>query len=571
MPAPIPLPTDARQALDWTWQDYAPHFLALEEQPLDTENVAQWLADWTHLAAVLSEVRRRLEVATTLDTGDRDAERAFERYLENIDEPARTADQVLKTRLLSSGLEPAGYAVPLRNLRAEADLYRSENLPLFTQEKKIGQEYDRIIGAQTVEWEGATRTLAQMQPIQLEPDRDRREAAWRLVAERQLADREAIGANWTKLLDTRRRLAANAGHDSYLGFRWAQMQRFDYTPADCARFHEAIEQVAVPAASRIQERRRRALGLEKLRPWDMAVDPAGRPALRPFDGAQELIAGGARIFDQLDPALAAEYRTLCDERLLDLDNRPGKAPGGYCTDFELAGQPFIFMNAVGLHNDVQTLLHECGHAFHSFAGARLPFTHQRAIPMEFAEVASMSMELLAAPYLARERGGFYEEKDAGRAVIEHLEAVICFWPYMAVVDGFQHWVYANAEGARDPARCDAAWDALAARFMPGLDWTRLEAHRATGWQRKLHIHTHPLYYVEYGLAQLGAMQVWRRALDDAPAALAAYRSALALGGTVTLPELFAAAGARFAFDAGTLAEAVQLAESEIERRSPEEL
>ncbi len=256
-----------------------------------------------------------------------------------------------------------------------------------------------------------------------------------------------------------------------------------------------------------------------------------------------------------------------DEGLLDLDNRPGKAPGGYCTDFELAGRPFIFMNAVGLHADVQTLLHECGHAFHSFAAARLPFTHQRAVPIEFAEVASMSMELLAAPFLARGRGGFYDEKDAARAVVEHLEGTICFWPYMAVVDAFQHWVYSHPADAREPGACDAEWANLSARFLPGLDWSGLDAIHATGWHRKLHIHTHPLYYVEYGLAQLGAMQVWRRALDDAPAALGAYRSALALGGTASLPQLFQTAGARFAFDASSLAEAVALAEREIGQRT----
>jgi oligoendopeptidase F len=245
------------------------------------------------------------------------------------------------------------------------------------------------------------------------------------------------------------------------------------------------------------------------------------------------------------------------EKLLDLDNRKGKAPGGYCTAYEAAGVPFIFMNAVGLHDDVQTLLHEGGHAFHVFECIDL--AHQQVeVPLEFAEVASMGMELLAAPYLTADKGGFYTPQEAARARIETLQSDLRFWPYMAVVDAFQQWVYDNPSQASDPAHCDAKWAEQWDRFMVGVDWSGLEDEKVTGWQRKLHIHTVPMYYIEYGLAQLGAVQVWRNALHDQARAVAAYRRALSLGGTATLPQMFAAAGAKFAFDEEILGQAVDL-------------
>jgi oligoendopeptidase F len=340
--------------------------------------------------------------------------------------------------------------------------------------------------------------------------------------------------------------------------------RFDYTPDDCKRFHQAIEQVVVPAALRIYEKRRLKLGVDRLRPWDLDVDPLGRPPLKPFETVTELKEKTAAIFHRVDPQLGDYFDIMRRENLLDLDNRKNKAPGGYCTDFPVARRPFIFVNSVGRHDDVQTMLHEGGHAFHFFECYRLPYFQQLYAPIEFMEVASMGMELLASPYLNRQDGGFYSAGEVARARIEHLEGIIHFWPYMAVVDAFQHWVYENPQAAADPANCDACWDELWQRFMPGVDWSSLEQERVTGWHRKLHIHEVPFYYVEYGLAQLGAVQVWSKALSDQAGAVASYLRALALGNTVTLPELFATAGARFAFDERTISEAVSLIERTID-------
>jgi oligoendopeptidase F len=557
------LPENPLDFMSWTWPQIEPHYQALAERPIDPENVSAWLADWSHLAELLSETGQRLYVATTVDTTDEQAKKRQEAFLDRIFPKMEAANQKLKEKLLASGLQPPGFEIPLRNMRAEAEIFREANLPLIAQEIKLSNECDRLYGAQTVSWEGKETTIRQLLPVFQDQDRQKRESAWRLESERQLADRSAFNELWGQLMSLRGKMATNAGFADYRAFRWRQLQRFDYAPADCIRFHEAIEQVVVPAVERLHERRRRMLGIETLRPWDLDVDPEGRPLLRSFETVERLESGVSSIFRRVDPQLAAYFETMRREHLLDLDNRKGKAPGGYCTDFQASHRPFIFMNAVGIHDDVQTLLHEGGHSFHVFETNALPYIHQRAITNEIAEVASMSMELIAAPYLAASQGGFYSEKDAARVRIEYLEDAIRFWPYMAVVDAFQHWAYENHQAASDPVNCDAKWDELWGHFMPGVDWSDLEAARVTGWQRKPHILQVPFYYIEYGLAQLGAFQVWRNSLKDQAGATAAYRRALALGGTRPLPKLFSAAGARLAFDAQALREAIDLGEQTI--------
>ncbi len=559
-----PYPKTAQEFMAGSWAQIEPYYQELADRPIDASNVSAWLADWTHLSRLVYETHERLYVAITVNTADPDAEQRFNVFVDGIRPAAQAADQKLKEKLLSSGLRPQGFEVALRNMQAEVELFRQENLPLLSQDLKFGAEYAKIVGAQTVDWQGEEVTLTQLTPVYQEADREVRQRAWRLASERWLADREAINAVWVKLLSVRRQMAANAGLPDYRAYRWRQLLRFDYSPDDCKQFHRAIEQVAVPAARRIYEKRRQRLGVDRLRPWDLDVDPLGRSQLKPFENVADLKEKIAAIFHRVDPQLGEYFEVMRRENLLDLDNRKNKAPGGYCTDFPIAGQPFIFANSVGLHDDVQTLLHEGGHAFHFFECFRIPYFQQSYAPTEFMEVASMGMELLGAPYLARQDGGFYSVKDAARARIEHLETSIRFWPYMAVVDAFQHWVYENPQAAANPANCDACWDDLWGRFMPGVDWSGLEQERMTGWHRKLHIYEVPFYYVEYGLALLGAAQVWRRALSDQAGAVAAYRQALALGNTVTLPELFATAGARFAFDEGTLGEAVALMERTID-------
>ena len=558
------LPTMIEEFMRWSWAQIEPFYRDLENRPVEASTAAAWLADWTRLEARVYETYQRLYVAITVNTVDMDAQQRYRTFLDDVYPHTQAAGQRLKEKLLASGLEFPGMEIPLRNMRAEVEIFRSENLPLLAQEMKLSSEYDRIVGAQTVTLDGKEVTLAQLEPEFQSQDRSQRERAWRMAMQRWLDDRQEINELWARFIDLRGQLATNTALPDYRAYRWKQLLRFDYTPQDCARFHAAIEQVAVPAAQRLYEKRRRTLGLDALRPWDLTVDLYGLPPLRPFQNVEDLERGVAIIFQRVDPQLRAYYEVMRREGLLDLGNRKSKAPGGYTTEFTLAHRPFVFANAVGIHDDIQTLLHEGGHAFHVFETAHLPYLQQLQVGMEFGEVASMAMELLAAPYLDDEEAGFYTPQQAARARIEFLDASIRFWPYMAVVDAFQHWAYENPGPARQAENCDARWAELWARFMPGVDWSGLEQELVTGWQRKLHIHQVPFYYIEYGIAQLGAFQVWRNARRDQAGALAVYRQALSLGGTVSLPQLYAAAGAKFAFDAETLAQAVELGEQTIE-------
>jgi oligoendopeptidase F len=563
------LPKTTDEFKTWPWAQIEPYYHDLSNRSLSSSNVEAWLSDWTRLAELLTETSNRLYVATTRDTTDQQAKKRLEDFLDHIYPPSQAADQALKEKLLASGLEPPGFEVPLRNLRAQSDLFREANLPLLTEEIKLATEYDQIIGAQTVEWEGKEVTLPQLRPIYADTDRAKREKAWRLEGQRWLADRGTLNELWVKFMNVRKQLAANAGRKDYRAYRWQQLLRFDYTFQDCYSFHRAIEEVVVPALGRLYERRRRRMGVDRLRPWDLEADPLGRPPLKPFETAAELEEKVAHIFERLDPALSQHYATMRREGLLDLDNRKGKAPGGYCTDFPAVRRPFIFMNAVGVHDDVQTLVHESGHAFHVFESSHLPYYQQHEVTSEIAEVASMGMEYLASGYLPEAEGGFYTQEDAARAQTQHIEFDIRFWPYMAVVDAFQQWVYENHAAATDPANCDARWSELWERYMVGVDWSGLEDAKVTGWQRKLHIYQVPFYYVEYGIAALGAVQVWNNSMKDRTKAVADYRKALSLGGTQPLPKLYQAAGARFAFDAPTLNMAVGLLDETLSRLDPD--
>lgn len=555
-------PQNATELLRWQWEDFAPLYQELNERKLTTENIEIWLTDWSRLEDAAQERGNRIYYLVTANTADTEAQQRYEDFLNNFYPQWLDAINRLQKQLLESGVEVPGLEVQMKALRTETELFREENLPLLSEEGRLSAEYDRIVGAQTVDWNGEELTIPQLGPLMEQPDRAERERAWRAGSQRQLADREAINALWQKLLAVRQQIAANAGFPDYRAFRWLDLRRFDYTPEENLSFLDAIERVVVPVAERIYERRRARLGVQTLRPWDLEVDPLDRPALRPFQSTAELVEKARAVFDSVHPDLGEHFGVMVKENLIDLENRKNKAPGAYCTDYPFIQRPFIFANAVGLHEDLQTILHETGHAFHVFESAHLAYNMQRQPGSEIAEVASMAMELLAGRFLD-EQGGFYTTADANRARVQHLEKSILFWPYMAVVDSFQHWVYLNPAEANDPAQCDAKWGELWGRFMRGVDWSGLEQEMLTGWHRKLHIHTYPFYYIEYGLAQLGAAQVWMHSLKDPAGAVNAYRRALALGSTRPLPELYAAAGVRLAFDAETLQEAVGAMESMI--------
>jgi oligoendopeptidase F len=562
------LPKPYSEIKDWTWEDFKPYAEALLARPLDDELAHEWLSDSTKLAKMFSESYSRLAVSNSQDTTDSAIEAKYKAFLDAIMPEIMKFGDAANRKIMQAEIEPPHFEIPLRNIRAEIELFREENLPLLTEEQKIGMEYDKILGAQSIEWDGKEEpatpgTLTWISPLLESNDRATREGVWTRMAARFLQDREAINQLWTQLLPLRGQLARNAGLKDYRDYVWKSYKRFDYTPQDCETFHAAIEKAVVPAAKRVYERARQQMGVETLRPWDISADALARPPLKPYQTIEELNHKTSAIFHQVDPVLGGYYDDMLAKGLLDLEVRKGKAPGGYCTQFGVEQVPFIFMNAVGVHEDIRTLIHEGGHAFHVYETNALPYYEQQQYPIEFAEVASMAMELLTTPYWSEAHGGYYSEADAARARIEHIEKILTFWPYMAVMDGFQHWAYTHPDAAMNPAECDAKWGELWDRFIQGIDYTDFEETKKTGWHRKLHVFKYPFYYVEYGLAQLGAVQVFGNALEDQAKAVADYRKGLSLGYTVGLPQLYEAAGVKFAFDYSTMQRAVDLLEKTI--------
>ena len=545
------------------WKDLAPHYADLEREAMDVKTIEDWMSRWTTLSEIQEELYNRAYVATSINTADKTAEKRFEDYMQEIYPNVEAAEQKLKKKLLASGISVEGFEIPLRNMRSEAELFREENIPLRIEEEKLSNTFDKITGAQSVEWDGEEKTVRQMEVLLRNKVADTRLAGWELMSKRQLDDRGAINDLWSQFMEIRERIAENAGLHSFRDFRWQELLRFDYSPEDCKSFHKAIEEVVVPIVNRLAERRKKALGLDTLRYGDIFVDLTDQEPLKPFTQVDELKQGVAAIFEKVHPRFAAYFKQMDEEGLLDLENRKNKANGAYCTEYAYIRRPFIFANAVGIHDDVQTVLHEGGHSFHSFECFELPYFQQRVVPIEFAEVASMGMEFLSIRYVSRENGGFYTEAETARAQAENLEQSLMFWPYMAIVDAFQHWVYENPSDGKNPSACDKKWAELEDRFRPYIDWTGYEDVKMTGWHRKHHIHQIPFYYVEYGLAQLGAAQIWKNALEDEREAVESYRKALSLGGTVTLPALYQAAGAKFAFDAATLKKAAEQMERTI--------
>ena len=512
----------------------------------------RWLLDASELSSVMEEYGSRRYVEKSCHTEDKEIEALYMQFVEEVEPKIKPLFFALQRKYLASEfraeLDTKRYAILDRKWSADVDLFRDENVPLETQVTQLTNEYDKIMGAMMVGFEGKEYTPQQMARFSEKTDRDVRERAWEAAALRHLADREKIEDIFDRLLGVREQIARNAGMDQYRSYIWKAYKRFDYTPGQCLQFADAIERSVVPLVKELNRQRKEELGIEALRPWDMAVDPKNLPPLEPFkeDQIAEFVEKTRRIFERMSPALAEDFDSLRTRNNLDLGSRKGKQPGGYQMSLEEAREPFIFMNAAGLQRDVETLLHEGGHAFHCLATRDEPLVYLRSAPMEFCEVASMSMELLGADHFDE----FYNGADAARAKRKLLEGIIRFMPWMATIDSFQHWLYTH--GGHTRAERTAAWLALLDRFFPDVDWSGYESMRAARWQQQLHLFSSPFYYIEYGIAQLGALQLWMKSREDPRRALSNYRAALALGGTKTLPELFGAAGILFDFSAKTL-------------------
>jgi oligoendopeptidase F len=509
-----------------------------------------WLADYSEVSAALAESSSLAYIAMTCQTDDEARERAYMHIVEVVEPWLKPRQFALMQKLAASSAFPqlpAYYDIFRRSVEAQVKIYREENVARETQISRLSQQYQKLSGAMTVQFDGQEQTLVRMGRIQEEPNRERREEAWKTVAARRLQDADAFESLFDQMLAIRHEIALAAGFENFRDYTFALYERFDYTPEDCVRFQKAIEHSIVPLARELQEQRRRKLGVDPLRPWDLAVDPDHRPPLHPFAHSSELLEKSHDIFARLDPRLAEFYQVLRKQELVDLDNRKGKAPGGYQSTLSEARVPFIFMNSVGAHRDVETMLHEAGHAFHALAAREQPLHAYRGAPIEFCEVASMGMELLAAPHL----GEFYPEDDVRRARRDHLEGIIKFFPWMAAVDAFQHWIYTHPQHTHEERA--AHWVTLMERFGGREDYSGFEKCRAHMWHRQLHIFEIPFYYVEYGIAQLGALQLWQHSRRNLHDTVDHYLSGLSLGGSRPLPELFSAAGLAFDFTDKTIA------------------
>jgi len=543
------------------WEQLVPLFDELEKNAA-TKDLRAWLEDWSELESAWNEESSRRYVAMTCDTENAEKEKKY-LHLETVIGPlGKPRWQKLKKLYLDhpkrKSLPKDRYGMMDRTIANEFELYREENIALEATDSELRQKYQKITGAMTVTYDGREQTLQQMGRYLEENDRARRQEVWELVVQRRLRDSAALEDLYDEMVRLRTSIGRNAGFKDYRDYTFRAKGRFDYTPKHCHDFRKANEKSVAPALRRRHQRRKKLLGVDVLRPWDLGVDPEGRPPLRPFQTMDELMDGCGRIFRKVHPDFGRMFDYIRSKKYLDLDSRKGKAPGGYQTVFEVERVPFIFSNSAGLHRDVETLLHEGGHSFHSLQCRHLDPRFNRDYPTEFAEVASMGMELLGQPYLEE----FYSKKEADRARAGHLEDLLSTYTWVATIDAFQHWVYTEPGHSRADRK--RAWLDLRRRLGGGEDWSGYEDALSYNWHRQLHLFTVPFYYIEYGIAQTGALQVWRNAKKDRKKAIAKYREGESLGWTRSLPELFRAAGLKFDFSEKTIGPLIKTALADLE-------
>ena len=528
------------------------------------------IADSSNLAEHISETGALLYIGMTCDTENEKKKNDFLHFVENIRPKLSEFSDSLNRRIAEHPeLEnlPERYNLMIRGIISDIEIFRTENIPLGVEQTKLVTKAQGITGAMTVEFEGKERTFPEMKAFLESNDREKREKAWNSMVNRWMEDSEELSEIFDELVKIRHQIALNAGFSTYTDYMFKAMHRFDYSVEDCLIFHDSIEKVCMPIINDINEKRRIAFGLEKLSPWDVneksgsGPDINGKSPLKPFDSVQEMVTKLSQLFHNMSKDLGNKFDKLVEMDTLDLETRKGKAPGGYQYYLEKSRVPFIFMNAAGLQGDLETMIHESGHAFHSLYCGHLDLIDERNYPIEFAEVASMSMELLTQD----EWGIFYENSnEVNRAKMSHLEGVVYLLPWIATIDAFQHWIYSNPNHTREERK--EYWLSLRDKFGSNMNWSGNEKFRELSWQQQGHLYGVPFYYVEYGIAQLGALQLWQTHRNNPEKALKDYSNAMELGNTKTLPDLFAAAELKLGFDEkhlNSLIEEVKVAMSEM--------
>jgi oligoendopeptidase F len=548
------------------WQQLEPYLKELLDRPLNSkEDLEQWLKDMSELEAVLGEDAAWRQIRMTCDTENKALEDAFTFFVTEIQPKIQPYADKLNKKLVNNPftkeLEGDAYTVYLRTVKKNIELFREENIPLQAETAVLGQQFGVISAKMTVEVEGREYTLQQAAKFLENPNRQLRETVYFKIQERRLQDKDQLNDLFSKLVKLRDQIGKNAGFANYRDYKFVDLGRFDYTKEDCFQFHEAAKTEILPLVDFIYDRKRQKLGLDMLKPWDTEAEPEGIKPLSPFQTGEELIAKTIECFNRMNPFFAECLTKMKQMGRLDLDSRKGKAPGGYNCPLPETGAPFIFMNAAGQMHDVTTMVHEGGHAIHSFLTHQLPLTAFKEYPMEIAEVASMTMELFSMDYWDV---FFDNEEDLKRAKEHQLERVITIFPWIATIDKFQHWVYENPQHTVEE-RAENWRRILNEYTSKAMDFTGLDEYRKYGWQRQLHLYEVPFYYIEYGIAQLGAIGLWKQFKEDKEKAINNYINALKLGGTKTLPQLYEAAGLKFSFSPSYIAELMLFVQEEMEK------
>ena len=535
------------------WKSLEPFFKELLDRVIDSkEAMEQWLKDQSELEAVVNEDACWRQIKMTCDTENKALEDAFNFYCMQIQPNMEPYSDALNKKLvnhpLTASLNSEQYFTYLRSIRKSIDLFREENIPLQASLAVMKQQYGVISGKMTVTINGQEYTLQQAAKFLESHDRELRESVYKKIQGRRLQDTDALDELYNQLIQKRHQEALNAGFANYRDYRFKELGRFDYTKEECFAFHEAVKQHVLPLVNIIYQKKKEKLGLDVLRPWDTDAEPKGTPSLRPFKTSEELISKSIECFTKLRPFFGDCLKKMQALKHLDLESRMGKAPGGYNCPLPESGAPFIFMNAAGQMHDVTTMVHEGGHAVHSFLAHPLALTGFKEYPMEIAEVASMAMELFSMEHW---EVFFNNPEELTRAKQHQLERVITIFPWIAVIDKFQHWIYENPQ--HTIAERTDQWNAILYEFQDSvIDYTGIETYRSNAWQRQLHLFEVPFYYIEYGIAQLGAIGMWMQFKKTQKKALDNYCAALSLGATKTLPELYSTAGLKFNFSPGQI-------------------
>jgi oligoendopeptidase F len=547
------------------WEDLRPYFDSLLERNIDgLSSLKTWLIDRSELESIISEDLGWRYIRMTCYTENEEYRKSYEDFVENIQPKiAPLSDQLNRKAFaspaLSSLTSEEGYDILIRNIKKDIEIFREENIPLFTEINLETQKYGQISGAMMVDVGGKELTLQQASVLLLSVDRQKREDVYRKVVARRLQDKDTLNELYTRLIGLRDRVGRNAGFANFRDYMFKSYGRFDYTPKDCFDFHEAIESEVVPILNELARDRKKKLTVSSLRPWDKAVDIEGREALKAFKDGTDLTAKSVKCFTELDPFLGQCLAVMNSMGHLDLESRKGKAPGGYNYPLAEIGVPFIFMNATSTMRDMTTIMHEGGHAIHNFLTKDLLLGDFKNPPMEVAELASMSMELLSMDHW----NIFFSSKgDLQRARGEQLEDIIETLPWVATIDKFQHWVYENPGHTLDERRRN--WVRIFDQFTDkATDWSGLEEAKDYLWQKQLHLYEVPFYYIEYGMAQLGAIAVWRNFRKNKKQGLQGYMNALKLGSMRTIPETYKAAGIEFNFSKPYIRELMEFVKGEM--------